>query len=268
MTITTLSQANSGRRLEQMFAKPAGTNAAGLYTTWGLAGLPIAGDYDTTLDGVTLTSPVTGQIPFEAIAGGLEAYLYRMTANASAQQMVYLCDRLWHNGGINITSTSLQSITSPTFPARDRNGSTNGEDIYIDLEVSATTGAGTPVATLYYTNSNGTGSRSATTIEVTIASSPVRRTYALGAQSGDTGVRSVQGVQLSSSWTSGTINLVARRQLAALPVYAGNERAIVDALTGQLVKMHPDSVPYIMFRQTTASGSGTPLSGAIQVTHG
>jgi hypothetical protein len=265
MTITTLAQANDGIRLENQFSKSSGLNQAGLFTTWGQAP---AGAYDTTLNGVTLTSPVTGQIPFEDIAGGLEAYLYRMTASAAIPQMVYLCDRLWHNGGINITSTSFQSITSPTFPARDRNGATNGEDVFIDLEVSATTGAGTPVPTLSYINSAGVGSRTATAIEVTVASSLAGRTYSFGVQSGDRGVRGVQGIQLSSSWTSGTINLVARRQLASLPVRQSSVAALADVLTGLMVKMHPNSVPYIMFRATTAQGTGLPLVSTIQVTHG
>jgi hypothetical protein len=251
-----------------MFVKAAGVNAVGSFSTWAAAGIPVAGSYDTTLNGVTLTAPVVGQIHFEAIAGGLTAYLYRMTANALVAQSVILCDRLWHNGGIDITSTASQAITSPTWPARDRNGATNGEDVYIDAEVSATTGGGTPTLSLSYTNSAGSSGKTGVNIDATTASSIARKVYPIRVEGTDRGVGSVQALQLSSSWTSGTINLVARRQLATLTVGSGNVRAVADVITGLMVKMHPDSVPYIIFRSTAASGTASALVSTLQLTHG
>lgn len=268
MTITTLAQANDGRTNDLTMTKTIGFgNIAGLGTSWSSAGFPVAGTYDTTLNGVALSSPVTGQIPFENGTGGLEAYIYSLTANARNPMIVYVCDRLWHNGGINITSTSLQSITSPAFPARDRNALTNGEDVFLDLEVSAATGAGVPTITVDYTNSDGTASRVGTNIIATIASSFLRTAYPIGVQSGDKGVRSVQGITLSASWTSGTINLVARRQLAAVLIKRDGERGAIDAITGCLSKIHPNSVPYLMSR-TFSARTVAEVAATLRYTYG
>lgn len=188
---------------------------------WGFDGIPGRGDFDTTLNGVTLSSSSSlpnGALPFTDASGGQSTYLAKFSAEGvgtvGTTGLFVLCDRLWHNGGINITSTDAQSITSPTWPARDINGSTNGDGVYIGLEVSATVGAGTPTISFSYTNSAGTAGRTGGFTRTGVTSQIAGGFYMTALQGSDLGVRSVQSVTLSASWVSGTINLVAYRPIA------------------------------------------------------
>jgi hypothetical protein len=270
MTIATLDGALAGMQAPRPFAKAVTpTLVAGRPASlWGLAGAPGAGSWDTTLNGVVLSSSsamVNGQLPHVDPGSG-NAYLARLQAMASQAGTLLLLDRLWHNGGFTITSTSAQSITSPAWPARDVAGSTNGDGVLIGLEVSAAAGAAAPTLTLAYTNQAGTASRSATNLDATQASPAAGAFYRLGLQAGDTGVRSVQSLTLSASWVSGTINLVAFRILAALELTAANTPNAIDALTSGFPRLFNGVVPYLVFVPSTTTASN--ISGTYVETQG
>ena len=235
---------------------------------WSLAGAPGAGAFDTTLNGVVLSSSsalVAGQIPhFDPGSGN--SYLARLQAAASQPGTLLLLDRLWHNGGYTITSTSAQNSTTPTFPARDNAGSTNGDGVLLAVEVSAATGAGTPTLTASYTNQAGTAGRTATNVLATVASSAIGATHFLGLQAGDTGVRSVQSLTLSATWTSGTINLVAYRMLAALELSSANVPNAIDALTAGFPRLYNGVVPWLVFVPSTTTA--TNVAGSYVETQG
>src|SRR5215831_12969488 len=139
MSITTLAGVISGNQPPQFYNKffAASATAGKCYSAWAGTGFPGAGSFDTTLNGVTLSS--SSSIPAGAIPhydpGAGSAYLSRFQANANVGLIAMLCDRLWHNGGITANSSSLQSITSPTWPARDADGATAGKSVYLGLEV-------------------------------------------------------------------------------------------------------------------------------------
>jgi len=224
-------------------------------TLWGLNGTTGAGVYNGTLNGVALdstTAQLAGQIPFVDVAPSTYNYLANITLAMNVHGQIIFADRLWHNGGITITSTSAQAITSPTFPARDANGSTNGEGVLLAVEVSAITGAGTPTITISYTNSDGTAGRTATNVQATTAASVVGSTYLMSLQAGDTGVRSVQSITLSATWTSGTINIVAYRPIVSV-VGIANTPGIFDPLTGGFSKMYNGSVPFLIIVNPAAT---------------
>ena len=259
MAITTLDGVIAGFQAPRYIGKAlSGTLVATRpWTFWAQTGVPGVGAYDTTLDGVTLSSTsaqVAGQIP-HADPASTNAYLARFQASVSQAGVVMLCDRLWHNGGYTITSTSGQNSTTPTWPARDTAGSTNGDGILLALEVSANVGAGTPTITIGYTNQAGTASRTATNILTTVASPIAGSVYLIGLQAGDSGVRSVQSLTLSATWTSGTINLAAYRLLAAVEVYGANSGSAVDAITGGFTRIYNGTVPYVMFYPSTTTAS-------------
>lgn len=257
MAITTLDGVIAGMQATVPYMKVAsGTTVAGrAWTHWNFNGSPGAGALDTTLDGVALSAPITGQIYRQNPSSG-NAYLARLTAACTQATLLMLCDRLWHNGGINITSSSPQTITSPTWPARDINGSTDGEGVMLAVEVNANTGAGTPTISISYINSTNTGgTRTATNIVATIATSAKGSVYLMALQAGDTGVRSVSGITLSSTWTSGTINIVAYRILTALELAGNLVPNAIDALTGGMPRIYDDSVLYTMFIPVSTSSS-------------
>ena len=269
MAITGIDGLIGGAQPMQHFVKiTAGTSVVGRHKSlWRVDGIPVLGGYDTTLNGVALTAPVVGSFPFTDPASGF-TYLTRFAAavNGSTTGSLYLCDRLWHNGGITITSTSSQSITSPTWPARDNNGTTNGDGVLLAVEVSSQTGAGTPTITVGYTSSDGTAGRSATNQVATAATSTIYSMYTIGLQGNDNGVRSVQSIQLSATWTSGTINLVAYRIIAQLDIGATTYPYELDALSIGLPRIYDDSVMYLALLPNTTTA--LTASGVLQWAQG
>lgn len=273
MAITTLAGVQAGMQWARTFAKESLSLAASQYcSTWGRAGTPVAGSFDTTLNGVTLTSPVAGQIPWNNPASGntyiasLQAALGGSTVTSGA---IIVADRLWHNGGFTITSTSAQSITSPTWPARDATGATSGLGVLLGVEVSATTGSASPTITVSYTNSAGTSGRSATNYFTTSASN-AGHFYSINLQSGDYGVQSVQSLTLSASWVSGTINLVAYRPLALMPLSiaaASSCSSRLDPASICLPRMYDGSVPFVLVMGGQA-GSLPSVVGSIGFAQG
>lgn len=276
MAITNLDGALAGMRPPQSIAKAiTATLVAGRPASlWSLGGSPGAGSFDSTLNGVVLSSTsalVNGQIPHYDPASG-NSYLARMTASATQVGSLLLLDRIWHNGGYTITSTSAQNITSPTWPSRcptsgiDDTPATTGIGVMLALEISAATGAGTPTITVSYTNSDGTAGRTATNMRATSASSAIGAVYFIGLQAGDVGVRSVQSVTLSSTWTSGTMNLAAYRILAEIPLTVANVANGIDAITGGFPRLYNGVVPWIVFVPNTTTA--TNVSGSYMETQG
>lgn len=269
MTITTLDQIFSGTGIPQPFVKTSAFGATGAtagrhQSSWYLAGYPAAATAPTPgLAGAALTSPVTGQIPIPPASNQLYLQNLRFKVSVGATAVNFLCDRLWHNSGITITSTSAQTVNSVAWPARDENGSTNGEGVFIGVEVSGATGAGTPTITISYTNQAGTAGRTATNIPATIASTVAGSFIPIGLQAGDTGVRSVQSVTLSATWTSGTIHLVAYRVLSSF-IIRNNANCDSDIVDSGLVPLYDGSVPFILAAQSTAA----ILVGSVTYTQG
>jgi hypothetical protein len=238
---------------------------------WPLAGVPGAGVQDVAgLNGTAWSSgtnaaptPVNGQLPFVAAAGGLSSYVARMVAGFPNGGNFLLCDRLWSNSGMSMTSTASQAIVSPAWPARDENQSTNGVGVLLGLEITTATGAGTPTITVGYTNSAGVAGRSAINGVGVGASSPVATFYPFGLQSGDVGVRSVQSIQLSATMTSGAASLVAYRVISSLEVGTSHAGAALDPITGGLPQIFDGSVPFPMY-YPSSTGVG-PAFGTLTV---
>ena len=192
---------------------------------WDIAYYPAAGGTPSPgIDGETCDNTTLGAFPLINPASG-NMYLGGFSTKGSDNAVdyrgsLYLYDRLWQNSGITITTTTEQAIASGTLPARDRNGSTNGEDVHVFMEVSGTTGTGGAVTntTLNYTNSAGTDTRTATLSH--IASGGLVDYYwaRFSLQAGDLGVRSIQGLTLGTTYTSGTVHLVMARLIARIDV--------------------------------------------------
>jgi len=264
MAITTLDGAIAGMQPPRYFAKTAsGTLVAGRpHTWWALAGSPGAGGYDTTLNGATLTGPVAGQIP-RSNPGSGNAYLARFSGMATQAGTLLLCDRLWQNRPAN--ATGAQAITSPTWPARDINGTTNGDGVLLGLEFSTASTAGTPTCTVSYTNQAGTSGRTASLLDAITATTALGSFLRLDLQAGDTGVRSVQSVNFSATVTGGVWNLVAYRVLASLELLAAIPNA-VDVLTSGMPRIHDGTVPFLVFVPNTTTA--TNVSGTYVETQG
>ena len=199
------------------FAKDGGFPGAWAPGTPGLAG--------RTTDGTTATD--AGCVPIvNAATGG--NYLTQFELAGTVAHFFTLFDVLWVNSGAVVTTTTGQTVNSGTLPARDLNGTTNGEGCWIGLlfTAAATNAAVISNATVTYTNSAGTGSRTATLANLVGAQIPATPTigtivwFQLAA--GDTGVRSIQTLTLGTSLVTGSVSLLIARPLATYSAAAAN----------------------------------------------
>lgn len=165
------------------------------------------------------TSSDSGCLPIKNPSIGAN-YLTEVTMGASVNHSHLFFDVLWVNSGISVTTTTAQAIVTPTLPARDVNGTTNGEGCMIGM---LTTTANTNAAvisnsTVTYTNSDGVGSRTATLSAIVgsqIPATPVVGTLVwFNLQAGDKGVRSIQAITLGTSLGGGAVSLFIARDLA------------------------------------------------------
>lgn len=267
MAITTLDGAIAGMQPPKEYVKLVSpTLVVGRYDSpFYRAGMPGAAVAPTPgIAGAALTT-YAGQIPFTNPVAG-NSYLARLQLMASQPGVFLLCDRLWHNSGISVTTTGNQTINSAAWPARDLNGSTNGVGVYIGLEVSTATGAGASVVTIVYTNDAGAGTKTGTCNPAYAASSAIGAFYTFLLAAGDTGVRSIQTYASTVSMTSGTIHLVAYRVLARLEVPAGYVGNAVDALTGGFTRLYDNTVPFILFLPSATTAAN--YQGQMIVTQG
>lgn len=168
-------------------------------------------------DGTTTAD--NGCLPIKNPATGAN-YLTEITMGASVNHSHLFFDVLWVNTGIVVTTTTAQAIVTPTLPARDVNGATNGEGCMIGmLTTTANTNAAViSNATVTYTNSAGTGSRTATLSAIVgsqIPATPVIGTLIwFNLQAGDKGVQSIQAITLGTSLGAGAVSLFIARDLA------------------------------------------------------
>jgi hypothetical protein len=248
MAITTLDGYAAGARAPVPLIKVGITTAAvGAlrgYTPWYAAGNPGASTATAVgVNGEAVTPALGstgGRIPRTNPTGGELAYLSRFAMNASTAGTMWLIDRLWHNSGLVVTSTTAQAISPATLPARSGDGTTNGANVMAAVEWSATGGAGTPTVTLTYTDQDG--NTGATGTVTGVATPPIGTFEIFTLAAGDTGIRAPTSFIQSATRTSGTMHLVLFRVLAQVELTAANVGNAIDALTGASPRIYDDSV--------------------------
>jgi hypothetical protein len=184
----------------------AGTLGAWAPGTPGLAGRATDGTTTTDNGCLRVRTPASGA-----------SYLVGYQALGNVTQAHFIHDILWINSGAVVTTTTAQTVNSVAFPARDVNGSTDGEGLQVGVLVTAaTTNAGAVTnMTLSYTNQAGVGTRTAT-----MASFPATAVAGtivwFDLQAGDYGVRSIQSHTLGTSLVTGSVSLIVARRLAVV----------------------------------------------------
>ncbi len=183
-------------------------------------------------DGTTAADYGCIPIPNAATGGN---YLTALEMASSVNHTNDFFDCLWVNSGLVVTTTTAQAITTPTLPARDVNGTTNGEGCTIALLITAasTLAAAGANLTVSYTNSKGVAGRTATLSA--IAGSQVPQTPVIGTivwfqlAAGDTGVQSIQSITLGTSMLTGSISLMICRDISTIGT------AVVNVSTPKLI---------------------------------
>jgi hypothetical protein len=147
--------------------------------------------------------------------------------------VLVLVDRLGFYPITTTTTITAQTLSNTVpFPS-GRHTSGQGLRAYVVCSSGAATtamGAGTPNITLNYTNQAGTAGKTTPTVlpQGTTAAPKGNIVYSgTGAgkygpfvplAAGDSGIQSVQSFQISSTYTSGVLNLVICREIARIPM--------------------------------------------------
>lgn len=186
----------------------------------------------------------------------------------STAHLVEIWDLLWYNTGIAVTTTTAQAIAMPgsSKPARDLNGSTDGEGwIAAILVTGATTNAGAITnTTISYTNQSGTAGKTGT-----IASFPA--TAVIGTlvpfqlAAGDRGVRSIESITLGTSYGGGSISVVLLRKLASIPNPVANVGGIMNKLVNDPTWTRLYNGTALFLSYVSSATTATTLSGTIQI---
>ena len=259
MAISTLDQLVAGLLAPQdsLTTSTTGKAAGELFSSLYTPGFPGAGVAPTPgVNGASLTS-YPGSLTFPGAVSGQNVYLAGLDAcQAGNVGEVWLCDRLWHNSGLTVTTTGAQAITTPTFPARDSAGSTAGTGLRLGIEVTtATTNPGAITnMTASYTDELGNSGATATVTSFP-ATSPAGQFSLFNLAAADRGIRSLQSVTFGTSLVSGAVSLVVFRVLAKIPLPTANVGARLDAIQLGMPRLYDNSVPWLLYRLTgTAIG--------------
>ena len=226
----------NGRTISFMKSSTGADTVGYWYSTYKDAGFPGAwapgtpGVNGRITDGTSVADYGCIPIPNPSVGGN---YLTELQLAASVNHGNFFYDVLWVNSGLSVTTvSSVQTIASPTLPARDANGTTDGEGCVIGLYFSAasTLAAVNALSQVTYTNSKGVGGKIATLVGIQGSQAPATPVigtvlwYNLAA--GDTGTRSIQGFNIgATSWLTGTINLFIARDIATMGTVIPNVSA-------------------------------------------
>jgi hypothetical protein len=228
------------------------------HSLWTTAGQPGAGAAAGSVNGAIPTSATPGAIPFtDPVA--LISYLAKFAIASSTTGTLILYDRLWHDSALSATVATVQSITQPAVTRPDA----LGVDVELWAEIyTATTAAAT--ATALYTDQDGNASQSATAS--IIAASVAGQMFPFSLASGDSGVRSVQSVQLSGSMTAGAWGLTLLRRLAEIPIGLAGVGNVYDTIALGMPRIY-DSACLALMLMATGTAFG-PVMGSIEIIQG
>lgn len=197
---------------------------------WQYDGMPAGGAVPTVAEVPTRTTQ--GALPFAVPGGSREKWLIGASIAPLVAGVFLLYDRLFHIGGLNATLTTAQTVQgSPASPALTRN--TGGAGKFAFYEIYTTIGTTGATLTMTYTDQDGnTGSTSTINIGAT-GFREVTRAQRIPLAAGDSGIQSVQSVQLSATTgTAGNFGITIAQPLAWIPVGAVGIAGWRDYTTG------------------------------------
>ena len=183
---------------------------------WTYDGMPAGGAVPTSA--AIPNNTTQGALPFTAATGGRDKHLIGAHITTTIAGLYLLYDRLFHIGGLSGTSTADQTIQNvPPSPALTRN--TGGAGNIVFFEIYTAIGTTSATLTMTYTNQAGTGSRTATINIGATNFREVTRAQRIPLASGDTGVRAVEKIALSTTTgTAGNFGITIAQPLAWIPV--------------------------------------------------
>ena len=220
---------------------------------WTYYGMPSGGIAPTT--GAIPDLTLQGAIPFTPATGGRDKHLINTSITPLTAGVYLLYDRLFHIGGLSGTSTATQSVQgSPASPALTRN--TGGTGNMAFYEIYTIIGTTSTTLTMTYTNQSGTGSRTSTISIGGTGFREVTRMQRIPLEGNDTGIQSIQSVQLDlSTGTLGNFGITIAQPLAWISVGAAGTMGWRDYTTGLpgIPVIDPDACLALMFIPAVAT---------------
>lgn len=228
---------------------------------WTYDGMPASGATPTAAAIPDRTTQ--GAIPFTAPGGSREKWLIGASVAPLTAGVYLLYDRLFHIGGLSAAATTAQTVQgSPASPALTRN--TGGAGNMAFMEIYAQLGTTATTLTMTYTDQDGdTGNTS--TINIGAAGfREVTRMQRIPLAAGDSGIRSVQQVQLTATTgTAGNFGITIAQPLAWIPVGAAGTMGWRDYTTGLpgIPAIDPDACLAMMY--IPAAATATEIFGSL-----
>lgn len=181
---------------------------------------PLAGAIPTSPE--ALTSAKVGAVDRVFDSAGTQRLAQTILGNSNGSSSgggtLVLVDRLWHQGGLDSTSTLAQPLnTPPSILTRY----TSGVGVIAALELYTAIGAAVTMATLSYTNQAGVSGRTSQPVALGgNGRSEALRLIPIPLATGDSGVRSVSNLTLgASTGGAGQFGVTLFKPLLAFPVF-------------------------------------------------
>ncbi len=196
------------------------TTVAGKPVSWWRAtGIPAQGAIPGT-SGASVDRTTLGAIAQQDNGGNLRAWLSSLdigAAGALEQGMIIIADRLLHNGGLNGTTTTAQTVGGTLTRYTDGVGVFGAIEVYTQIGATATT-----FVTDYTDDAGNTGQASPLQVIGGTGAREAGLLIPIALAAGDRGMRSVASVTLTATTgTAGNFGVTLFKPLMYLPFVAG-----------------------------------------------
>jgi hypothetical protein len=273
-----------------MLLSGTGVTAGTYITSLGTGtGANAGGTYNVSVSQTVTSQTITGTAsPNGLYTGGNVSPSVKNVLNVStfsaavttAPAVMMLVDQVAMFTVSSVTTTGAQAFTGtqtlPRYPT--------GAGLQAFIVPSVVMGAGTPTIQLDYTNAAGTASRltpASPLLPTANTASPVGSVIYAGTgagkygpfmplASGDTGIRSIQTINLSATMTSGSLVVILARPIFTLPITTigvASERDLVNQLPSMPRIFDGANLQWLMY-----AGAASPINsafyGSLDVTWG
>lgn len=243
------------RRLTAVATKTGTTaEAAGVpHSLWRVGPVPAAGADPASSGGGTVYSNTDGSLAkWAAVEGsGFTKQLVSWSARMSTAGSLVLCDRLVGFSGISLSSVAT-TVINMTAPTRYTDGL--GVEAWFEITTATTTTAA-QIRLQSYTNQDGTSGRQGALLTLPATATNVDAFIGpLPLQAGDTGIKSIESVNVGVAASAGVANVVLIAPIAEMGLVA-NLTNIYDGMTA-LDRIY-DGATLMFYYQPTATTINT-----------
>lgn len=236
--------------------KPGQSCAVGFWVSSFVVtgGLPLTGAFPASGSAVCDKS-TAGALVFDDPSPGTHLALIQSEIRNTSACGTTLFDRLVHTQAYSATSAET-SVDTTALPSRAADGI--GVEIWLE-SIAVTTANANATVRVEYTNSDNVSGRLTDAMPVVVATT-INKAFNLPLQFGDRGVKTVEKLVVSSTWTTGTFSVVLTRRIASFDSEVTNL-----AVTSGMIILHAPTIPddaclYLMRRSGSTTTAATTLT--------